>query len=144
MATPYSKVYDAALFNIIDVGLSKLEESDADAVLRAYMAKAIVDFAPICKTDLLSRDEEKSEFIGDLTDTEIEILALGVAAKWASHKALFSQNMRDAMSSKDYSFHSPANMLLALKDVATKVEAKFRQAMFDYSYNGGDISSLHM
>lgn len=144
MATAYSDVYDAALFNIQDVGLLSLAQDDAESVLYAYMVKAIVDFAPICHTDLAARDNENAEFDGTLSETEIEILALGIAAKWLSHKALFSQNLRDAMSSKDYSFHSPANMLLALKEVASNAEAKFKQAMREYSYNTGDISSLNM
>lgn len=48
MATACSDVYDAALFNIQDVGLLGLAQDDAEAVLYAYMVKAIVDFAPIC------------------------------------------------------------------------------------------------
>ena len=144
MATAYSDVYDAALFNIQDVGLVGLAQDDAEAVLFAYMVKAIVDFAPICHTDLAARDDEKAEFDGTLSETEVEILALGIAAKWMSHKALFSQNLRDMMSSKDYSFHSPANMLLALKEMASMTESKFKQAMREYSYNTGDISSLNM
>lgn len=144
MATAYSDVYDAALFNIQDVGLLSLAQDDAEAVLYAYMVKAIVDFAPICLTNLAARDDETAEFDGTLSETEIEVLALGIAAKWMSHKALFSQNMRDAMSSKDYSFHSPANMMLALKEIAGVADAKFKQAMREYSYNTGDISSLNM
>lgn len=144
MATAYSDVYDAALFNIQDVGLVGLAQDDAEAVLFAYMVKAIVDFAPICHTDLAARDDAKAEFDGTLSETEVEILALGIAAKWMSHKALFSQNLRDMMSSKDYSFHSPANMLLALKEMASMTESKFKQAMREYSYNTGDISSLNM
>ena len=144
MATAYTDVYDAALFNISDVGLASLASDDAEDVLFAYMVKAIVDFAPICKVDLSDRDEEKGEFNETLSETEVEILASGIASKWLSHKAMFSQNMRDSMSSKDYSFHSPANMLTALMDAAEKMRRVFKNAMLDYSYNSGDISSLNM
>lgn len=144
MATAYSDVYEAALFNITDIGLASLATDDAEDVLFAYMLKAIVDFAPICKKDLSDRNEVQAEFNESLSETEVEILALGITSKWLSHKAMFSQNMRDSMSSKDYSFHSPANMLTALMDAADRMRRVFKNAMLEYSYNNGDISSLNM
>nr|DAU68504.1 MAG TPA: hypothetical protein [Caudoviricetes sp.] len=144
MATSYSTVYNAALFYFRDTDLFCLIEAEAEAVLHGYMMQAVANFAPYCKHDLLDRDEEYGEFKADLTDIEVDILALGMAVGWTEHRVRYQDNLRDRMSSKDYTYHSRGNLLASMHDIMNTLNRKFRNRMMDYTYNNGDISSLHI
>lgn len=144
MATPYSQVYDAALFYFRDNTLLTLIQSEAEEILRGYMMRAIAEFTPICKHDLTDRDEVLQQFNDTLTEIEVDILALGMAVKWTQHHVLFVENLRDKMSSKDYTYHSRATLLGSLNDTLAMLQRQFRNRMMNYSYDNGDISSLHM
>ena len=79
-----------------------------------------------------------------MTEEEVDILALGIVAKWLNQKVLFSDNLRDKLSTKDYTYRSRGNLLVPLKDLLTQFKKEFRNRMYLYSYDNGDLSSLHM
>lgn len=144
MATPYSEIYNAALLNFRDLELLELPEDRAEEILYGYLKQSIAEFAPICKHNLKDRDEENKQFNETLTEEEVDILALGIVAKWLNQKVLFSDNLRDKLSTKDYTYHSRGNLLVPLKDLLTQFKKEFRNRMYLYSYDNGDLSSLHM
>ena len=117
---------------------------EAEAVLHGYMVEGVANFAHYCKHDLLDRDEEYGEFKDDLTDIEVDILALGMAVGWTEHRVRYQDNLRDRMSSKDYTYHSRGNLLASMNDMLDALNRKFRNRMMSYTYHNGDISSLHM
>ena len=144
MATSFDTIYDAALPYFRDVQLASMYESEAREVLYGYMKQAVAEFTPYCKNDLTLRDDEAEEFTADLTDIEVDIIALGMSVKWARSYVLYSDNLRDKMSSKDYTYHSRGNLLASLNDLYDILRKEFKQRMYSYTYDNGDLSELHM
>ena len=67
-----------------------------------------------------------------------------MAGGWTEHRVRYQDNLRDRMSSKDYTYLSRGNLLASMHDIMNTLNRKFRNRMMDYTYNNGDISSLHI
>lgn len=142
MATPFSKIYDRAVFRFSDYDFLKFTEEDYESILEKYLKMAESDFVNTCLFDLKNKDEENKEYIEDLDDESIEILALGIAYYWLSRKVINSDLLKNNMSTKDYTFFSPANLLREMTVLRDDVKKEFKQKIIDYSYTHGNISDL--
>ena len=144
MATSFETIYKVALPYFRDGDLAAMYESEAEEVLYGYMRQAVASFTPYCKTDLTKRDDHAREFTENLTDIEVDIIALGMSVRWARSYVLYSDNLRDKMSSKDYTYHSRGNLLASLNDLYKTLYNEFKQRMYSYTYDNGDLTQLHM
>ena len=98
MATPYTDIYNAALFYFRDEDIFCLYEDEAEAVLRGYLRQAAAEFTPYCLNDLTAYDDEMGSFNADLSDIEVDILALGMSVKWMRNYVLYSDNFFSIIS----------------------------------------------
>lgn len=142
MATPYRAVHERAIEKFSDYDILRFDAVDRESTLNGYLLSAITDFAPMCKTDLNDRDHELAQFNLDLSDDEIEILATGEAYYWVLPKVNNSENLRNMLSTKDFSFFSPANLLSQLQSLRDSLQREFKRKMVNYTYRNGDIASL--
>lgn len=142
MATSYDEIYDRALYRFRAYDLTKLTNSDMDRVLRHFLDSAVSDFAPICLVDLNDRDEAAAEFTETLDNEVQEILASGMAYHWLSAQILDQELLRNALSTKDYTYFSPANLLRESQALRDAVRKEYRDRITHYSYQHGDIGSL--
>ena len=142
MATSYNDIYQRAIFRFRDYDFMKLNDLDIAEVLSHYMRSAIADFAPICQEDLWSRDEENATFTADLSEWVQEILAAGIAYYWLSSKIMDQETLRNSLSTKDYTYFSPANLLRESQEFRNQVRKEYRDSITKYSYRHDDIASL--
>ena len=142
MATPFSKIYERATFRFSDYDFFKFTEEDYESILEKYLKMAESDFVNTCLFDLKNKDEGNKEYIEDLDDESIEILALGIAYYWLSRKVINSDLLKNNISTKDYTFFSPANLLREMTVLRDDVKKEFKQKIIDYSYTHGNISDL--
>ena len=142
MGTPYTAVYEKALFRFRDYSFPALNEVDVSGVLKFYLNSAISDFAPICKEDLSVDSAESTAFKSDLSEEVQEILALGISFYWLSAQVLNEDLLRNSLSTKDYTYFSPANLLREAQALRDSVRKEYRDKMNLYTYRHGDISSL--
>ena len=142
MATSFSVIYDRAVFRFQDSDWLKLFDSDKEEILRRYLYGAQAEFQPICLIDLSDRDDETQQYNQTLDEECIEILSLGVAVYWLSSKVMNLDLLRNAMSTKDYSFFSPANLLKEAHALLKSFKSEYRNRVIEYSYNHGDIAGL--
>ena len=142
MATSYDKIYQRAIFRFRDYDFMKMNDGDVGDVLGHFMRSAIADFAPVCHEDLWTRDEEKAEFASDLTELVQEILAAGIAYYWLSSKVMDQEVLRNSLSTKDYTYFSPANLLRESQEFRNQVRKEYRDRITQYSYRHNDIASL--
>ena len=142
MATSYDKIYQRAIFRFRDYDFMKMNDDDVGDVLGHFMRSAIADFAPVCHEDLWTRDEEKAEFASDLTELVQEILAAGIAYYWLSSKIMDQEVLRNSLSTKDYTYFSPANLLRESQEFRNQVRKEYRDRITQYSYRHNDIASL--
>lgn len=142
MATLYSKIHSRAIAKFLDYDLIKFDESSRESILKEYLLSASLDFSPVCKEDLSDRDDELAQFNQDLSDDVIEILATGEAYYWVLPRVNNSENLRNMMSTKDYSFFSPANLLSQLQSLRDSLRKDFRRKIVDYTYRNSNLSDL--
>lgn len=140
--TSFEEIYDRAITRFKDYTWLKYSDEDKAYLLRNYLSFAQSDFAPICLENLEDYDDEKGAFNITLSNTVINILAAGVSYYWLDAKIMNSENLRNYMSTKDYTYFSPANLLremTALKEMAWK---EYNRRMTMYGYFKANISAL--
>lgn len=79
MATPYEKIYERFLNSVTDFNLADLDDYTLNKMLKDWLHKAVVRART---SSDLSRDNENEEFNSDLSDLDIELLALGMKLSW--------------------------------------------------------------
>ena len=81
MATPYEKIYNRFSQKITDFNLTEVDDYSLDEMLQSWLNSSIVRIRK-CQHDLSKRDDEIQEFEEDLSDSEIELLAMGIVISW--------------------------------------------------------------
>lgn len=80
MATPYEKVYGRFLNRTTDFNLAELDDHTLNEMLKSWLHSAIVKVR--AASDLSKRDDENEVFESDLTDLDVELLAMGMTMAW--------------------------------------------------------------
>ena len=142
MATPYSVIYEQALSCFSDFSFLHMEPVLREDLMRKYMNMAQSDFQRICVFDLSDRDDELCEYAADLTGDEIDILALGIAYYWMSAQVLSTDLMYNPMSTRDYTFHSTAELLRSMNAAKESLRTAYRKRIIMYSYDHADREVL--
>lgn len=142
MATPYSDIHERALSKFADYDIIRIPVSDRLRVLNQFLYSAVNEFAPVCRTDLYDRDEPLAQFNQDLSEIEIDILAVGEAYYWIQPHVLSSENLHNMFSVKDANFFSPANLLKEMQALRDSLWKEFRRRIVDYTYRNGDIVTM--
>lgn len=138
MATPFQNVYTRAMFRLRDTKLARLNDADKEYILHQYMLSAISDFQPKCLLDLTLRTEDAFE--ADLSDEEQEILALGISYYWLSAQVLNNELLKNKLSTKDYTYFSPANLLRESAELRDQVRKEYKSRITNYTYDHGNLA----
>lgn len=140
MATPYNKIYDRAMFRFRDYEFLRLTEYDRELVLENHLKSAEADFIDICRYDLTKINDALKEYEEDLDNETIDVLAAGVAYYWMSSKVLSEELFQNNLSLKEYTIHSPANLLRELTVLRKDLRKEFNRKMIRYSYTGSKLN----
>lgn len=103
-----------------------------------YLRGATIKF-DTCEKDLtiVSEDDGVSGYIkADLTEREIEILALGMVCRWLQRIVNSEDNLRNIITDHDFKKTSNANLLKNLMTLKKLHEEDFRKMKVDYTYEG--------
>ena len=122
MATSYEKIYKRFLNSIQDFNLPELDDATFENMLLEWLNSAIVK-TRYCDNDLSLRDDELQEFEADLTNLEIELLALGMKLEWVSQQLNSTELTLQFVGGKEEKFYAQANhisQLRALRDDTIK------------------------
>lgn len=135
--TLYSTLYNRCLQKLEDPTLMQLPEEDLEDMLHDYMLSAIAKHRK-CEHDLSDRDDELKQFNSDLSDLEIEILAILMLREYISQRLHSVTNTMMVFSGKETKFYSQAAHIAELRamDEALKLEAQ--QLSRDYTYENND------
>ena len=142
MATPFTDIYDRAVFRFADYDFLKKDIQTREDILERYLMSAKTDFYRVCKIDLTDCDMETKQFNADLDDETIEILALGISFYWMSYKTLDSKALKNVMNSKEYYYYSPSALLKEVKALRDEIRSEFYSKMRSYSYIGNELETL--
>lgn len=116
MATSYEKVYESFLSKITDFNLIEVDDYSFDKMMYGWLKSAIVRVRK-CDHDLSRRDDEIQEFAEDLTDLEIELLALGMVDAWVTPMINSTELTLQFLGGKEEKFYSQSQHLTELRNL---------------------------
>ena len=114
-----------------------LPEEDLENMLHGYLMSAIAKHRK-CEHDLSDRDEELKQFNSDLSDLEIEILAILMLREWISQRLHSVTTVMQTFSGKETSFYSQAAHIKELREMDDRLRLEAQQLSRDYSYTYND------
>lgn len=116
MATPYEKIYDRFTQKITDFNLVEIDDYSLDEMLHSWLDAAIVRVRK-CEHDLSLRDDEAHEFQEDLSDLEIELIALGMVDAWITPMLNSTELALQFIGGKEEKYFSQAQQLAELRNL---------------------------
>lgn len=136
--------------------LSKISEYDfmtlfddvRTEIVDGYMKRAIAKFKKNCKYDLSSSvDDDNRTYDIDVEEEDVDeivdIVSEGMVAEWF-HQFVYKQELlQNVVNTRDFTLYSPAELVYRIGNAYTKVQNDFKHMIREYSYNHGDLRSLH-
>lgn len=149
MSIPYDWFTAAFLNKVSEYELLRLSDDERTAVVDDYMKKAIAAFRPMCQYDFsATADDEKRAFDVEVDDSDldeiVDIVSEGMLVNWMKPYVYRQENLENALSTRDYSVFSPAELLNRISGAYDTVRKNFIQMMREYSYRHGDLTRLHL
>lgn len=142
MGTKYEEVYERYRARVRNYDFLNYNSAVRDVYQFDLLMLSISDFEDVCVQDLNDRDDEVLAFNINLTNREKDILALGMVLHFVEPYVYNTDALQNAMSTKDFSLYSPANLLEKMTDLMTTTEARLRREINLYSFRNGEISRL--
>lgn len=135
MATPYEKVYGRFLNRTTDFNLGDLDDYTLNEMLKGWLHSAIVNVRT--SSDLSVRDDVNEAFDNDLTDRDIELLAMGMTMAWLDQYLNSTENVLQFIGGKEEKYYSQANHIAELRALRedTRLEMKRLHSYGTYTNN---------
>lgn len=116
MATPYEKIYNRFSQKITDFNLIEVDDYNLEKMLLSWLSSSIVNVRKR-DHDLSLRDDELQEFNEDLSDLEIELLALGMKLAWIDQYLNSTENVLQFIGGKEEKYYSQANHIAEIREL---------------------------
>lgn len=129
MATPYETVYSRFLNSTTDFNLAELDDHTLNEMLKGWLHSAIVKTRT---SSNLSRDDENEVFVNDLSDLDIELLAMGMRLAWLDQQLNSTELTMMYIGGKESKFFSQANQLAELRALRADTLREMQQL---YTYD---------
>lgn len=129
--TSYDRIYSVFLLKIEDYDFAELSDEDANEMLLGYLTASIAKFSK-CSSDLSKRDDTEEVFEDDLTDIEIEILALSMVEEWLRPQVNSSLLTKQIFGGAEEKFYSQSNHLEKLMTLKDQTRVEKQKAYRDY------------
>ena len=142
--TSYDYVFAEFKDKITDPDLITFAEDLQTEMLIAYMNKAIARCSRIVKktVDLSNRDDKLGDFLVEVPDEVIDIITEWMIVFWLKPYVNNLENLKNNLSTKDFSVFSPANLLEKIGDRYDISRKQARSLTNEYSYIIADMSGL--
>ena len=133
MATPYEKVYNRFLQKISDFNLAEVDDYSFSEMMNSWLNSAVIRVRK-CQHDLSKRDDEFQEFEEDLSDLEIELLALGMVDAWVSPMLNSTELTLQFVGGKEEKYYSQSQMLAELRNLKKENSLEMNRLHNYYTY----------
>ena len=84
----------------------------------------------------------------ELTEDEVteivDIVSEGMVVQWLKPYLNRQENLENVMNTRDYTTYSSAELLYRVGGAYKSAQADFTNMMREYSFNHGDLSSMHL
>ena len=133
MATPYEKIYNRFLQKITDFNLAEVDDYSFDEMLQGWLNSSIVRIRK-CQHDLSKRNDELQEFEEDLSDLEIELLALGMVDAWVTPMLNSTELTLQFIGGKEEKYYSQSQQLAELRNLKKENSLEMNRLHNYYTY----------
>ena len=133
MATSYETVYNRFVQKITDFNILDFDDYSLDNMLDGWLKSAIVRTRK-CEHDLSLRDDELQEFSEDLSDLEIELLALGMVDAWVTPMLNSTELTLQFLGGKEEKFYSQSQQLAELRNIKKENSLEMNRLHNYYTY----------
>ena len=151
MTVPYDTFIGAFLAKITEYDLLDLDEDVRSDIIEDYMKRALSNttFKKVCTIDFFDgADDESRTYEVDadeeIIDELVDIVSDGMLVQWLKPYVYRQENLEQILSTRDYILYSPAELLLRVGNAYKKAQNDYIQHIREYSYNHGDLTSLHL
>ncbi len=128
--TSYETIYSRFLNRITDFNLAELDDYTLNNMLRSWLSSALVKVRT--STDLSQRDEESELFMNELTDLDIELLAMGMTLAWIEQCLNSTELMLMMTGGKEEKFYSQSQHITELRALRADTLREMQQ-LYTYS-----------
>lgn len=125
MATPYEKVYGRFLNKCSDFNLADLDDYTLNEMMKEWLNSAIIRTRT--SSDLSVRDDEAEEFENDLTDRDVELLAMGMVLSWLDQRIQSTEYTNLFVGGKEQKFYAPSAQLAELRNLRADIVREMQQ-----------------
>lgn len=149
MSIPYDAFTGAFLAKITEFEFVEFDAESRTAVIDGYMRRAVNAFKKNCKYSLhTSYDDEEREFSVDVNEDDVDeivdIVSEGMIVQWLKTYLNRQELLESTLNTRDYTTYSPAELLRRVGEAYDRVQKNYTQMIREYSFNHGDLSSLHL
>ncbi len=149
MSLSYDVFIDAFLSKITEYDFLVMDDSQRYSMADTYMKRAVAVFRKNCQYDLFSTaDDDMRVFDVEIDDDDIDelvdIISEGMVVQWMKPYVYHQENLQNVLNTRDFTTYSPAELLLRIGNAYEKVQKDYTQMIREYSYNHGDLTTLHL
>lgn len=123
--TSYELVYGRFLNQMTDFNLAELDDHTLNEMLKDWLHSAIVKTRT--SSDLTARDDENEVFNNDLSDLDIELLAMGMKLAWLEQRINSTEFTNLFVAGKEEKFYAPANQLAELRALREDIRLEMKR-----------------
>ena len=127
--TSYEAVYNQFLNSTTDFDLADLDDYTLNEMMKGWLRTATVK---VRTSGDLSRDDENEVFDNDLSDLDIELLAMGMRLSWLDQRINSTEYTNIFVGGKEEKFYSPSSQLSELRTLRADTLREIQQL---YTYN---------
>ena len=127
--TSYNVVYSRFLNSTTDFNLVDLDDNTLSEMLKEWLHSAMVKTRT---SGDLSHDDDNEVFNNDLSELDIELLAIGMRLAWLDQTLNSTENTLMFIGGKEEKFYSQANHIAELRGLRADTLREMQQL---YTYN---------
>lgn len=135
MGTPYEKIYGRFLNSTTDFNLADLDDHTLSVMLKEWLHGAIVKTRT---SNDLSRDDDNEVFNKDLSDLDVELLAMGMRLAWLDQRINSTEYTNLFVGGKEEKFYSPSSQLSELRALRADTLREMQQLYTYETYVNND------
>ena len=125
----YEKVYRRFLNSTTDFNLAEFDDYTLNEMMKEWLHSAIVKTRT---TSDLTRDDENEVFKNNLSDLDIELLAMGMRLAWLDQRINSTEYTNLFVGGKEEKFYSPSSQLSELRALRADTLREMQQL---YTYD---------
>lgn len=130
--TSYGVIYDRFLSRTTDFNLSDLDDHTLSEMLKGWLRSAVVK---VRTSSDLSRDDSTELFTNDLSDLDVELLAMGMTLAWLDQTLNSTELTLMMIGGKEEKFYSQSSHISELRALRADTLREMQQLYTYSTYN---------